>query len=76
MRNVLNAIGNSGDPRLVESARDALGSPSSLVRGAAVWALGRLCAPEEGRALARSHGAKERDASVAEEWRAAFPGAF
>jgi epoxyqueuosine reductase len=59
---------------LVEVARRALGSPSALVRGAAVWALGQLCTPEEGRAMARSHGADERDANVAAEWRAAFPG--
>jgi epoxyqueuosine reductase len=74
LRNVMIAIGNSGDPRLREAARHALGSPSALVRGAAAWALGRLCTPEEGRALARSHGVEEHDPTVAEEWRAAFPG--
>ncbi len=74
LRNVMIAIGNSGDPRLREAARHALGSPSAVVRGATVWALGRLCTPAEGRALARSHGVVERDPSVAEEWRAAFPG--
>jgi epoxyqueuosine reductase len=73
LRNVMIAVGNSGDARLVEPARDALASPSPLVRGAAVWALGRLCSNEEGRALADRHGERERDASVVEEWRAAFP---
>jgi hypothetical protein len=42
-------------------------------RGAAVWALGRLCGPEEGRALARRRAAREIDADVIAEWRDAFP---
>jgi epoxyqueuosine reductase len=70
VRNVLIAIGNSGDPRLAGEAERLLDDASPLVRGAAVWALGRLD-PARLRALADVHGARERDVSVREEWKAA-----
>ena len=42
MRNVLYAIGNSGDPALAAAAERLLDDPAPVVRGAAVWALARL----------------------------------
>ena len=42
VRNVLIAIGNSGDAALAEEAERLIDDASPLVRGAAVWALGRL----------------------------------
>ena len=42
VRNVLIAIGNSGDAALAAEAERLLGDASPLVRGAAVWALARL----------------------------------
>src|SRR5690606_17265931 len=42
VRNVLVAIGNSGDPGLVPAAEAWLGDNSPLVRGMAVWACRRL----------------------------------
>ena len=42
VRNVLVAIGNSGDGSLAGDAERLLSDGSPLVRGAAVWALGRL----------------------------------
>ncbi|MEP9354579.1 tRNA epoxyqueuosine(34) reductase QueG [Xanthobacter sp. KR7-65] len=42
VRNVLIAIGNSGDAALVSQVEARLDDPSALVREAAVWALGRL----------------------------------
>ena len=42
VRNVLYAIGNSGDPALAEAARARLGDASEVVREAAAWALERL----------------------------------
>ena len=42
IRNVLIAIGNSGEPPLAELARHHLGDVSPLVRAMAVWALGQL----------------------------------
>ena len=68
LRNVMIAIGNSGDPRLTKSAQTALQDPSPLVRGAAVWALSQLLAQEEFEALARIHGTSDPDSQVREEW--------
>ncbi|HXQ15360.1 MAG TPA: tRNA epoxyqueuosine(34) reductase QueG [Caulobacteraceae bacterium] len=44
VRNVLYAIGNSGDPGLVEAARARLGDDCEVVSEAASWALQRLSA--------------------------------
>ena len=67
LRNVLTAIGNSGDAALVPSARAALDDASPLVRGAAVWALSRLLPREDFNSLAREH-AGEPDPQVQVEW--------
>jgi epoxyqueuosine reductase len=69
VRNVLIAIGNSGEPGLAAEAERLLADASALVRGAAVWALGRL---DRSRlaALAAETRPKERDPTVAEEWEA------
>ena len=42
LRNVMIAIGNSREPKLVGSALIGLELPSPLIRGAAVWALAQL----------------------------------
>jgi epoxyqueuosine reductase len=70
LRNVLIAIGNSGDRRLAVLAERALKDPSPLVRGAAVWALGRLLPPEDMRALAPQN--PDSDESVSDEWKFAL----
>ena len=54
LRNVLIAIGNSGDPTLAGDAERLLDDASPLVRGAAVWALGRLDRGRLARCAARS----------------------
>ena len=70
IRNVLTAIGNSGDATLETEARRLLDDESPLVRGAAVWALSRLLPREEFSELAtRSHDADE---NVRSEWAAAL----
>jgi len=74
VRNVLVAIGNSGDPALARSAERLLADPSPLVRGAAVWALGRLDCKRLA-ALADSWRADESDPQVAAEWTAALAAA-
>jgi epoxyqueuosine reductase len=72
VRNVLVAIGNSGDGALLPAVRGLLGDPAPVVRGAAVWALSRL-APGEFETL-RPHAAeRESDEDVKEEWRAQGP---
>jgi epoxyqueuosine reductase len=69
IRNALIAAGNSGDITHTPHAERLLRDASPLVRGAAVWALGRLD-PARLRSLAPAH-ANEPDATVAEEWAAA-----
>ncbi|MBV1698323.1 MAG: tRNA epoxyqueuosine(34) reductase QueG [Hyphomicrobiales bacterium] len=71
LRNVLIAAGNSGDAALADEAERCLDDASPLVRGAAVWALGRL---DRQRLASRSaeRRAVEGDADVAAEWDAAL----
>jgi epoxyqueuosine reductase len=71
VRNVLVAIGNSGDANLVPDAERLLDDTSPLVRGAAVWALARLD-PMRLAALAPARRSAETDGSVAEEWSVAL----
>jgi epoxyqueuosine reductase len=70
VRNVLIAIGNSGDVSLASEAERLLEDNSPLVRGAAVWALSRLLARENISALATRYN--DDDASVKDEWAAAL----
>ena len=49
VRNVLIAIGNSGDASLAREAERLLDDASPLVRGAAVWALGNYCRARNSR---------------------------
>jgi epoxyqueuosine reductase len=70
LRNVLIAIGNSEDVSLAGEAERLLGDESPLVRGAAVWALGRLDRARLARSAAERRAA-ERDPQVIEEWAAA-----
>ena len=64
IRNVLNAIGNSGDVTLAQEAERLLDDPSPLVRGAAVWALSRLLPKDDLAALKRD----DEDALMREAW--------
>jgi epoxyqueuosine reductase len=70
VRNVLIAIGNSGDAELAGEAERLLDDASPLVRGAAVWALSRLLPREKFAALAQRK--PEGDDSVQDEWAAAL----
>ena len=70
VRNVLIAIGNSRDPALATCAERLLADPSAIVRGAAVWALGRLVSKPDLETLAAKYGAAETDPSVRDEWEA------
>jgi len=66
LRNVLIAIGNSGDASLAAEAERLLHDPDSLLRGAAVWALARL-APQRLVAL-QPLARAEADGMVRDEW--------
>jgi epoxyqueuosine reductase len=70
VRNVLIAIGNSGDVSLTVEAERLLDDASPLVRGAAVWALSRLVPRERFMIFAQRQG--DKDPSVADEWNAAL----
>ncbi|WP_333805745.1 tRNA epoxyqueuosine(34) reductase QueG [Phenylobacterium sp.] len=70
LRNVLYAIGNSDNPALVPAAKARLDDASPLVRGAAVWALGRLLPRAEVLDLGRARAGAEADPDVRAEWAA------
>jgi epoxyqueuosine reductase len=69
VRNVLIAIGNSGDPELAPVAEALLGDASPLVRAMAVWAWRRL--PQSTRDLKQL--VNETDIFVQEEWNRTLP---
>ena len=71
IRNVLIAIGNSGEPDLAGEAERLLEDPSPLIRGAAIWALGRLD-PTRLRRAAAARRASESDRDVVAEWTASM----
>ena len=75
LRNVLIAVGNSGDAELVPTARHALDDAAPLVRGAAVWALRELLPSPEFDELRAAQLPAETDASVRWEWTYAEPSA-
>lgn len=70
VRNASVAAGNSGDPALIGPLAALLDDADPVVRGAAVWALGRL---DPARAMAERaiRAASETDPSVQAEWRLA-----
>jgi epoxyqueuosine reductase len=74
VRNVLIAIGNSGDAGLAQTAERLLGDASPLVRGAAVWALAQLTERRPFDVLASQSMLSETDQTVREEWRQAREG--
>ena len=68
LRNVLIALGNSGQSNYASLVAARLTDPSPLVRGAAIWALARL-SPGALQQAALRYRADENDESVIEEWR-------
>jgi epoxyqueuosine reductase len=74
VRNVLIAIGNSGSGRLAEVAKALLDDKSPLVRGAAIWALSQLIAPDEFATLGARNFALEMNENVRAEWARSIDG--
>jgi epoxyqueuosine reductase len=70
IRNVLIALGNAAERNLADEAERLLGDDSPLVRGAAVWAIGRLDPARLSRCAA-DRAAAETDPQVMAEWTAA-----
>ncbi|MFP6745752.1 MAG: tRNA epoxyqueuosine(34) reductase QueG [Alphaproteobacteria bacterium] len=70
VRNVLIAMGNSGDAGLAAVAEGRLDDPSPLVRAMAVWALWRLLDSATFATLREAHCEGESDTDVRAEWQA------
>jgi epoxyqueuosine reductase len=68
IRNVLIAIGNSGEPSLAPAAEARLHDESPLVRAMAVWALSKLLSRDEFMKRAQRHSSSETEAEVLKEW--------
>jgi epoxyqueuosine reductase len=68
LRNVLIAIGNSGDRGLAQRAERLLNDDSPLVRGAAVWALSQLIGRDDLKVMAAQALKVETDETVRAEW--------
>ncbi len=73
LRNVLIAVGNSGDLSLLPQAEARLSDPDPLIRGAAVWAVRRLATETRAHALRLELLPREGDTSVQAEWNAVVP---
>ena len=71
VRNVLIAIGNSGDPKFVPYVEERLADASPLVRAMAVWALAKL-APMHVSDYAGKYRDHELDTDVLREWQQAL----
>jgi epoxyqueuosine reductase len=68
VRNVLIAIGNSGDRSLVTEVEKLIGDSSPLVRAMAVWAMSQLMPREYVEYLRATHEINETDSGVKTEW--------
>ena len=71
LRNVLIAIGNSGNLDLMPVVERRLDDVSPLVRAMAVWALARLADVDTLMAARRAYLPSERDEAVRQEWQEA-----
>ncbi|MEO0399292.1 MAG: tRNA epoxyqueuosine(34) reductase QueG [Pseudomonadota bacterium] len=72
IRNVMIALGNSGDKSLAASTQARLIDPSPLVRAAAVWAMRRLLSEREIAPFRDTHARHEPDPDVKAEWTASL----
>jgi epoxyqueuosine reductase len=68
LRNVLIALGNSGEAGLAAAAVARLSDPSPLVRAMAVWAVRRLLSREDVKGLENRFLIRESDGTVRSEW--------
>jgi len=71
VRNVLIAIGNTGDASLIPTVERLLDDPVAVVRAMAVWALGQLADPARLEAAHDRHAPQEDDPDVVREWASA-----
>ena len=71
IRNVLIAIGNSGEPSLAPKPNACSTIASALVRAMAVWALARLLSTGDFAALRDQRSCARDDDAVRAEWQKA-----
>ena len=67
-RNILIALGNSGNPDALPTIKLLLTDASPLVRGAAVWATSQLASSQQWQSIRQVYQARETDPQVLEEW--------
>ncbi len=72
VRNVLIALGNSGDKSAVSTVESRLDDGAPVVRGAAVWALSRLVPHDQFASLKAARLPGETDPDVQNEWQSAM----
>ncbi len=70
LRNVLIALGNSGDQAQIPVVEERLADPAPLVRAMAVWALSRLAEKADFRGARAARLSRESDPAVRAEWTA------
>ncbi len=70
VRNVMIAVGNSGDADLIPCARKLLDDASAEVRAMAIWALSRLLPADEFAHMSAARRDSEPDPDVKREWHA------
>jgi epoxyqueuosine reductase len=68
LRNVLVALGNSGEERSIPAVLPLLDHPDPMVRGAAVWAFRRLAEFAAAETECRQRLLREADPGVRSEW--------
>lgn len=68
VRNVLIAIGNSGNPDFIPVAEHLLSDASPLVRAMAVWSLAQLSSNDQFHRLRVTHESNEKELAVKAEW--------
>lgn len=68
VRNVLIAIGNSGDAQFAPLVKPLLHDDADIVRGMAVWALKRLLPEDQLIPIRTDHLLQEQSAAVLSEW--------
>ena len=68
LRNVLIAVGNSGEKNFIEDIIPLLNDESNLVRAMAIWSLNQLCEKEKFEKLKKQYFHLESDQDVIKEW--------
>ncbi|HEC00810.1 MAG TPA: tRNA epoxyqueuosine(34) reductase QueG [Sphingomonadales bacterium] len=70
IRNVLIAVGNSAEGKLIPAIIDKLNDPAPVIQAMAIWALHQLCDEMEWRAIKGRYQGQATDPSVKREWQA------